>query len=1013
MAHLDSVGGRMRAIARKLNPSLRARRALQSLSAALLLCTLGQSAFAQRAPQAPTYDIVYVRAPRFGNEGFTRWPEVFNAVKMDPGADLMLLRPNGQEEVLFAGGNGSVVDPTLSFDAQWVYFSYFPDLRTEALNYQRADAPKLGADIYRIRLSTREVQRLTTQQWQPPSGAANWSSDHLSANPPNSYYLGYGIFNLGPCPLPGGKIMFSSNREGYMPNRNFAFPNLRLYRMDGDGSNVEAIGHLNIGSALHPTVLKDGRVMFASWEGEANRDPRVWALWAIRPDGTGWEPLMSAFNQDKALHFQTQLSDGRVGVVEYYNLNNASFGTLLAFDPRPLSGGALHGSPSPTHPSNPAVRRGIWYFQPGHPSHLQPRYKQYAFSPRSLSALSAFTHSDDEASSRDLAGNYAGKVTHPSGAPNNDVLLVYTPGPANHLARPEFLPRVDGGIYLLPAGNAVDSQQGLVLIKNSPLYNEMQPRAVVSYEAIYGVSEPVKLPDLANDGTQHAALPPATPFGIVGSASMYKRDTKPGYSNIQSYDGLEPFNTAQNDVNPNWFTQGADAGKYSNSDIHAIRIIAMEGVAHKSYGPISNVTGFRQHGELERYRILGEIPVRNLDPQGNPRIDPDGNPDTSFVAKIPADLSFTFQTLDRDGLVLNMAQTWHQLRPGEVRTDCGGCHAHSQAPTDFTQTAAGRGQTTLHDLSLQTPLLTQDAGGNPAVRVVNERMVSVEYMRDIKPILQRSCVSCHRAGNAQGELRLDDTSIVQGVENTYNRLANDQPATYGYKPVISSQTWRQENSSRYIRRFQARRSLLAWKVFGRRLDGWQNSSHPSESVLGNAATLPAGSDPNLADIDFTGTIMPPPGSAPALTIDEKMLIARWIDMGAPVNSADAGEAAFGWQHDEQKPTLTLRSPVTGMNPPVSLIQLGFFDADSGISVNTLSIKSSVAIAGRPANAELADLFTETAPFTRSLMLASAINGVQNATLTVRIKDVQGNEGLIVRRYSAAAIGLLFANGFEQ
>ena len=31
------------------------------------------------------------------------------------------------------------------------------------------------------------------------------------------------------------------------------------------------------------------------------------------------------------------------------------------------------------------------------------------------------------------------------------------------------------------------------------------------------------------------------------------------------------------------------------------------------------------------------------------------------------DIAWTFQTLDKDGMVLNMAQTWHQLRPGEVR----------------------------------------------------------------------------------------------------------------------------------------------------------------------------------------------------------------------------------------------------------------------------------------------------------------------------------------------------------
>ncbi len=48
---------------------------------------------------------------------------------IDPGADLMLLHPDGSEEVLVAGGNGAVTDPFVSFDAQWVYYSYFPDVR--------------------------------------------------------------------------------------------------------------------------------------------------------------------------------------------------------------------------------------------------------------------------------------------------------------------------------------------------------------------------------------------------------------------------------------------------------------------------------------------------------------------------------------------------------------------------------------------------------------------------------------------------------------------------------------------------------------------------------------------------------------------------------------------------------------------------------------------------------------------------------------------------------------------
>src|SRR5205807_1832364 len=92
--------------------------------------------------------------------------------------------------------------------------------------------------------------------------------------------------------------------------------------------------------------------------------------------------------------------------------------------------------------------------------------------------------------------------------------------------------------------------------------------------------------------------------------------------------------------------------------------------------------------------------------EGGQPLDPDGNPDTSFLAKIPADTAFTFQTLDKDGMVLNMAQTWHQVRPGEIRNNCGGCHAHSQKPTLFEDTAAAKPDYRIFDLSKQTPLLT-------------------------------------------------------------------------------------------------------------------------------------------------------------------------------------------------------------------------------------------------------------------------------------------------------------------
>ena len=48
-----------------------------------------------------------------------------------------------------------------------------------------------------------------------------------------------------------------------------------------------------------------------------------------------------------------------------------------------------------------------------------------------------------------------------------------------------------------------------------------------SYKRIYGVDEPRRLAPLANDGKQSKHLPEGTPFGLVGTSSLYKRESYP------------------------------------------------------------------------------------------------------------------------------------------------------------------------------------------------------------------------------------------------------------------------------------------------------------------------------------------------------------------------------------------------------------------------------------------------------------------------------------------------------
>ncbi|MGJ8664236.1 MAG: hypothetical protein ACSHWU_11315, partial [Marinicella sp.] len=640
---------------------------LMALWLSLVLISCAQELKAQ-----VDYDIVYVRQARFGDLVNTTWPEIFHPGRMDPGADLMLLHPDGSEEILVDCEVCGVTDPVISFDAQWVYYALFHDLSPASLNTQRGDLPHMGADIFRINLASRVIEQLTFGKFTPNTGAGNWDETN-PLNPSAEYNrLGYGMLNLGPMPLPGNRLAFTSNRDGLVPPQGFTNPTLQLYVMDVDGANVEAIAPMTIGSALHPTILNDGRLMFSSYEAQGIRDRRLWGIWTIEPDGRKWDPLVSAMTSPNAFHFMTQNSAGEVIVEQYYNLNNNGFGALYKLPLDVPEGELKFGSPIPG--LNPTIEQTV-----SQSIGLQPF--QMSFTPWGYSAVTPLTHPGDSAApigSNDV--DRVGKFTQPSAAPDNDLLVVWTPGPANDLSRPTTIPYYDGGLYVISDSAQVWQPEDLILIKNDPDYNEAWPRAVVTWQAIHGNPEPALRSWLPNDGTEHAALEAGTPYGLVGTSGLYKRDTTPGRGEAE-FDGLDPFNTSENRSSSNWSWQGADAGKYQNSDIWAIRLLAMEPNTDRRYGPNSahhgTATDFYNFAN-ERLRIMGEIPVRKSNPDGSPLLDIEGNPDTSFLVKIPADTPFTFQTIDRKGMVLNMSQTWHQVRPGEFRADCGGCHAHNQ-----------------------------------------------------------------------------------------------------------------------------------------------------------------------------------------------------------------------------------------------------------------------------------------------------------------------------------------------
>jgi len=1023
------------------------------------------------------YDIVYVRAPRKGDDKQIAWTEVFNPLRAEPGSDLMLLHPDGKEEVLVPAGDDAVADPFVSFDGESVYYARIRNVKNPGSDKLVSES----ADIFKIHVKTKKITQLTSQEFTPNTGVV---AKGLRSP---------GVYNLGPCPLPGGKLIFTSNRNGFDPTKGYTPTVLQLFVMDdaphpgplprGEREmNVEMIGHLNINTALHPTILKDGRVMFTSYESQGLRDLRLWAVWTIHPDGTNWAPLASAFGPsgDTAYHFMTQLSDESIVVEEYYNLNNMGFGTYYKLAPQAAAGEPFFG------PASIKDSRNLAY--------NGTSYNRIPFSPHKLEWLTPFCTAFDAPAKlsdpKNPNSTRVGKVTHPSAAPDNHLLTVWSPGPvnSNNGLRKSA---VDAGIYLIKSGKPITEPGQMLLIKNDPHYNEQWPRALVPYQRIYGTSEPTVLKPLANDGTLSKHLPEGTPFGLVGTSSLYKRESyphgsvPPGKVTAHYPGGNDPFQglgtLAYTGIAGPWFVQGADTCRYENSEIHAIRILTTEPTTNPHY----TGKGKRLWWNVanERLRILGEFPVRHFPPapsgrgvggegeRENQPLDPDGNPDTSFLAKIPADVAWTFQTLDKNGMVLNMSQTWHQLRPGEIRNDCGGCHSHSQKPTLFKDTAAAKLGYLPFDLSNQTPLLTSkkndqsrkkwDADDETGLRYlpiggeglglppspvggeglgVRGRPLNVEYFRDVKPIFDRSCAACHsqKSGKPAGDLVLDDDTPTQGphgiggliagpagkVPGTYLRLALDHAGKFGRKSPVGG--WPHPQASRYVRQFQARRSLLVWKVFGKRLDGFKNDDFAVEMIPGDPTSLhyhgkpfpgKNGDNRRLINLAYTGSVMPPPDAVAGtykgpdgkkikvapLSDEDRRTLVRWIDLGCPIDldfdPKQPDRRGNGWMLDDQRPTLTMTYPRPGRNAALTRILIGMHDYDTGIDAASFTVTADFQIDGIMAGEHLAARFKEVSQGVRELRLTAPIKRLERGTLTVDIRDRQGNLTRIERTIS--------------
>ena len=137
--------------------------------------------------------------------------------------------------------------------------------------------------------------------------------------------------------LPGGRVVFCDDRSGFRDEYDRDVPPL-LFTCALDGSGLDQIT-FNLSSDTAPVVLRDGRILFTSWQHHADHHGTAgnFDFFTVLPDGMGFNPFaMFQSGMSKTKSYAQELADGRVVFVEsagHRHYNAGAFGVVHARNP--------------------------------------------------------------------------------------------------------------------------------------------------------------------------------------------------------------------------------------------------------------------------------------------------------------------------------------------------------------------------------------------------------------------------------------------------------------------------------------------------------------------------------------------------------------------------------------------------------------------------------------------------------------------------------------------------------
>ncbi len=487
--------------------------------------------------------------------------------------------------------------------------------------------------------------------------------------------------DLSPRYLPDGRILFSSTRQvrskaillddgGGKPQflaleeggNNTAFV---LHTMKDDGTDIQQITY-NQSHDLQPTVLQNGKVLYTHWDQFATNKL---SFYTANPDGTQVERhygyfsmnIAPAANAPRTRLFRPQeMPDGRiVGILK----PDAALlgGDMVAIDTKHFFENDLQ---IPAGGGSGTTAQTPVSILPININVGATEFSQHG-------RYSAMTPLYD-GTNRLLVSWSECRLIEPAAKR----LVPCTPTWLATAGVIEAPPIYGIWVYNITA----QTQQPVVLAEEGQMFTEpvsIEPRAPATYLA------PNIDADLA-----------AKSLGAIHIRSVYDMDGTFNNYGASAFTSIEQIAQAAPNSRPARFVRLIKAVSIPDD-------VTANNLGDNTYGNLFNqLNGLRE--------ILGYAPVE---------------PDGSVKVKVPADVAFTLEVLDKDGKRIGaLHRNWLQVRPGEVR-ECKGCHnavsvnaGHGRSDAELPSINKGATAATFANS------IRFDALGTPAAATTGETM---------------------------------------------------------------------------------------------------------------------------------------------------------------------------------------------------------------------------------------------------------------------------------------------------